>query len=152
VSMSYQRADDVLNAALPETFELHGSFKFFHPSTVEMARVLWKAGDYTCYIDTDLKLKVSNGVVTAESSDAFSWVAGDTFEWCTGRYSNGKLMLGGKVESASPLFGELSADAVDSGLLLYCGQNDGADPINGLVSSCGYREGADIIGPSAHFS
>ena len=107
---------------LPDFFEFYGSAKVAHASTTAITRTLWRQGGYRLYIDSaDNKVKFTTGVTTASISDALTWAADESIHWCCGRYSDGKIKVGAKVESGTVYTGEETAAAITSGLLLYNG-------------------------------
>jgi len=84
-----------LPEALPDTFGIGLSAKMLHAHDAA-DRTFWECGGYRCYFDSsDNKLKMTNGVVTAETA-AVSWGQRITSESMQGG-ENGNLFIQAKI-------------------------------------------------------
>jgi hypothetical protein len=123
-----------LPEALPDTFGIDISTKMLHAHDIA-DRTFWQCGGYRCYFDSaDNKIKLTNGVVTAETA-AVSWAVDDYVGIYAGR-QNGKLFLQAKIAGALTDRVEVEAGAgAGTGETLYVGSRaDGSESVNAVLA------------------
>jgi hypothetical protein len=139
-----------LPEALPATFGIGIAAKMLHAHDTA-TRTFWQAGDYRCYFDsTDNKLKITNGVVEAETA-AVSWSEDDYVGIYAGR-QNGKLFLQAKIAGA--LTDRVEAEAgAGTGETLYVGSRaDGSESVNAVVADMVFHDRPEDIDPEGYLA
>jgi len=132
------------SADLPATFRYLATIKPLHASTEAIRRTLWRQGGYRCYIDTDGKATITDGVETAQTT-ALTFDALDPIETEAGR-KGGKLFIRANVDSGGWVESQATADAIDSGKLLYVGNRQTGLYFDGVDDNLAIVDDQDITG------
>jgi len=137
---------------LPEEFGVGIAAKMLHAHDAA-DRTFWECGGYRCYFDSsDNKLKMTNGVVTAETATV-TWGANDYVGVYAGR-ENGNLFLQAKIAGALTDRVEAEAGAgAGTGETLYVGSRaDGSESVNAVVADMVFHDRPEDIDPMGYLS
>jgi len=140
-----------LPEALPDTFAIGIAAKMLHAHN-KATRTFWECGDYRCYFDSsDNKLKMTNGVVTAETATV-TWGANDYVGVYAGR-ENGNLFIQAKIAGVVGDKAEQAGDAIGSGTTLYVGsRTDGSESSNAVLADFVLHDRPEDIDPEGYLS
>lgn len=137
---------------LPATFGIGIAAKMLHAHDAA-DRTFWECGGYRCYFDSsDNKLKMTNGVVTAETA-AVTWGANDYVGVYVGR-ENGNLFIQAKIAGALTDRVEAEAGAgAGTDETLYVGSRaDGSESVNAVVADMVFHDRPEDIDPEGYLS
>jgi hypothetical protein len=140
-----------LPEALPATFGIGIAAKMLHAHDAA-DRTFWECGGYRCYFDSaDNKIKLTNGVVTAETA-AVSWGANDYVGIYAGRDDDtGNLFIQAKIAGAVGEKAEVVGDTVDNGTTLYVGsRTDGSESSNAVLADFVLHDRPEDIDPEGY--